>query len=583
MAKIDNQMLQKFQSFTGAPEEGKQVSQDEARVLMGRAQILNKTYTGSCTGAKGKRGNKSLDSLVHTYPDKFSVESKADINYFIKSGRMPQMAPQGFKPIIADSSSSSMAPKGFGGESISSGVKSGGACSVDDSTTSSSSSGFESSSTTSDIAEARRSLGRRGTPQENPGMIISGPSAPVSGVPNNFNPASVANTSSPVGNINSVGAVPSVMPSNLNNTVAPNVNPQPANARPANNAGNVANNANIGITANPRNNVPETPNAPVSNPVPTPVSSGPARVGGTTGITTPHGVRILDFKANNPTWQCNWFPTQERTHLGGDPRYNLYAMDGALHKLDLVTGSNARDFEYSNHRKQLGAGPNYLWWGNCDKASTVACIFKQPKRAVTMKAQDGSTIVFTPNDVQGLLVRAVSSMTASTDFKGQRCNDPSRDDPMEPRPNVLIDALMEWCNDGTGLAQAWDIDPTGKVWNYPYDTIQIDESDKPTPGFDPSSISGGGSVKYYHIHASGNGYPDQVRDLAGYVQKDASGAVISSNWIFTPETNKNIDFIWRPHPVANLYDKSSWVLRGKPENPNIDMGVIYDIYMKSIA
>ncbi len=321
-------------------------------------------------------------------------------------------------------------------------------------------------------------------------------------------------------------------------------------------AGGIGGGSSAGGGSIDRPSTPTTPSTPVG--------------GGNVGTVGPHGTMILDFTATKPTWSCHWFPMQE-TRPGGDATNNLYAVNGPLDKLDAVTGGSARQYEYTHNRKAVDAGKEYGWWGHCNNASESACILQEPKHSVVMTARDGSQVKFTRNDIQGLLVKCSSSLVTKVDFKGERFNVASRDNPNDPLPAYFMQVMKEWASDG--LPFVLDIDRGEQVWNFPYDSVKMYESDEGPAGSDAPSGS-----KFYHIEMQGSGYPEKARVYECWVAPDGS-----SGWIKTPNTHNNPDFMWRPHPVGDITDKSVWQLRGRPSNPEIDMQMVYEIYMKSLS
>ena len=95
---------------------------------------------------------------------------------------------------------------------------------------------------------------------------------------------------------------------------------------------------------------------------------------------------ILDFHSK-PTWLVHWFPQME--NRANDATNNLYAKGGALDKLDAVSGKNARDYEYSNHRV---TDRTKSWWGHCNNAAEIACLLQPVKHSVTMKGNNGQVV-----------------------------------------------------------------------------------------------------------------------------------------------------------------------------------------------
>jgi hypothetical protein len=287
----------------------------------------------------------------------------------------------------------------------------------------------------------------------------------------------------------------------------------------------------------------------------------------------------LDFQASKQTWACHWFPMQETTP-GGDPINNLYAMNGPLHKLDKVTGLNAQDYEFKTYRKDANAGQQFGWWGHCNNAAEAACLLQAPKNEVVMMSKTGEPVVFSPMDIQGLLVKVTPSLIERVDFRGLRFNDPARDDPSDPKPEVFMSVMKEWAKDG--MPFVLDIERKAEVWNFPYDQVKITESTKQPEGFDVQ-MPKDGSVKYYQIEMSGTGFPNKNRVYQCFVQRNHQGQVISSSWIKTPNSNNNPDFMWRPHPIGDLMDRNTWSIKGPINNPAVDPKVVYDIYIKSLA
>ncbi|HXW60200.1 MAG TPA: hypothetical protein VEK06_01560 [Myxococcota bacterium] len=566
MSKIDKQMMNDFKTFSKKwSDEGKQISEDESKQLIRRAATLNGTYTSSCSGSSENKGTKDLKYLMRKYEDRFSPAGKAAINTFTSAGmvRNPPMGPSGMPGM-----NPAMGPSGMPGMNPAMGMG-------------------------------------------NPAVVVGGPSMPT-GVRINPNATMMSGSPMPGNPIVSTGS----MHPNSGRTRAP-TGPRPQPTRVATSTGarpdigtlrpSVGANPSGGIGANvamnpsggamganmalnpsvgtPVNNGANEANATmaINTPTPTPNAANTiaaANVGGPTGITTPYGKRILDFRSSNPTWECHWFPLKEN-RPGGDPTNNLYAKGGALQKLDMVTGKNSQGYEYAHHRKGIGEGAQFNWWGHCNHAAQVACIFQEPRHSVTVTGRDGRPVTFDTNDIQGLLVKASGCLIQKVDFRGQRFNSSTRDDPNEPYPDMFISVMQEWAQ--KGMPFVLDIDREGQVWNFPYDQVLIDESNQPPQGFN-GNLPNDGSVKYYHIHMEGTGYPSKIRNYAAYIQRDASGAVTNKGWIKTPNTNNNPDFMWQPYGMPNIMDRSNWQLRGNEiSNPEVDMQVIYDIYMQSLA
>jgi hypothetical protein len=282
---------------------------------------------------------------------------------------------------------------------------------------------------------------------------------------------------------------------------------------------------------------------------------------------------ILHFKAQKKTWNCHWFPKQEWIK-GGDPINNLFAKDGALDKLDRVTGGRAKKYEYKKNRKSRRLGPEYSWLGHDAEASEVVCILDPPKHSVVMTAKDGSSVTFSTHDIQGLLVKCVTSFVR-IDFFGERYN-PDKRSEKALTPELFLKVMQEWAKDGLAFVLGFD---SGKeLWNYPYDEVKIYQKDKNPKG----QATKHDDTEYYRIKISSTGfeYNGQVYECS--IKRDSQGAVVESRWIKTRNTDINPNFMWRPRPVGNPLDKSLWRLHDMPSNnPKVDPQVVYDIYTKS--
>jgi hypothetical protein len=550
MPKIDKQMLQIYQECKNNNSDGgKKITEHEAKLLIQRAEEIN-TTSSSSFHSESRKGNKYLLRLVNEYPQDFSQESQKTINRYVENGVIP--------------------PSGGGAGSIASPIPG---------------SGHPAPSAGRVPASAvpnSPGTGRHAVPVSSGHHDSGRPAAGVApAVPNN------PGTGRAVAGAGSAGSVPApTVPTtgagrptagagSAGSVPAPTV-PTTGTGRPTAGAGSAG-----GVSA------PTTPNAP-QPPVTTAPgagSSSPAApvtppVMDSAGTVGPHGKVILDFTASHKTSAWHWYPMQE-TKPGGDPVNNLYAVGGCLDKLDQVTGKRSREYEFAHNRKAVDSGKEYAWWGHCNNASESACIFLEPKHAVVMKAQNGSEVKFSKDEIKGLLVKVSGSLISKVDFKGERFNSPSRDNPNDPSPDVFIQVMQDWAKDG--LPFVLDIDRNEQVWNYPYDRVKISESDKAPDGFSASGLPQSSSTKFYHIDMSGTGFEAKKRVYECYVQRDSSGKVTGSGWIKTPNTHNNPDFMWRPHPVGDIMNKSVWQLRNRPSNPEVDPQVIYDIYMKSLG
>lgn len=592
MPKIDSQMLQIHQRCKESSSRGgKEISEQETKLLIQRAEEIN-TTSHSSFHKESRKGNKYLLKLVDTYPDDFSAASQNMINKYVTTGQMPSVSytpsspMAGRRDIPSTAIPSSPSPEGHSHRSHAHSPEVP-----------------RNSPAVSPQADSEpKKRRRRGSAEMTPpreaaggasgiaahagvtgpgahgmgmgaGAAVIGAGAPL--VP----PVPPRVPASPSGQPAPIGASPTVpAPTRPSAPTAPAPSTPSAPSAPPASVSPPA----VPSTPPAATNPPSTPLAPpsVTPPTSSPVAAPTSPIsmpGGAVGTIGPHGKIILDFQAQRKTCPWHWFPLQETTP-GGDPINNLYATGGCLDKLDKVTGGNARQYEYDHNRKAKDAGKQFAWWGHCNNAAEAACILPEPKKPVVMIAKDGSEVKFSKNDIQGLLVLMSSSLVSRVDFRGERFNNPTRDDPNDPKPELFLKVMQEWSADG--MPFVLDIDRLEMVWNYPYDQVRIAESDKAPAEFNASSLPRDGSVKYYHIDMSGTGFDAKRRVYECYVQKGANGQVVGSGWIKTPNTHNNPDFMWRPHPIADIMNKDNWVLRGRPSNPMIDPKTIYNNYMK---
>lgn len=443
MSRIDEQMLQIYNQGTkSSSASGKQITEDEARLLIKRAQEINTTHHSSFK-AESNKGNKYLSRLMDKHGANFSSASQKMINQYIEKGQIP-------------SSSSARSGHDHGG-----------------------SHGAHSNP----LLPPSVSGSPRPSAPSSHGHTSSPTSAPSShGRPSSTTTTSPSSAGRPVSNRPGANPTTSGAPAGAGSSRPA----EPVGARPA--GGTSGSGA---VPAAPTAPTPTAPTAPAGGstvvaPVTPPVSDS-------TGTVGPYGKVILDFQARHKTFAFHWFPMKE-TKPGGDPINNLYAPGGCLEKHDLCTGKRSRQHEIAANRKPYESGKEFDWWGHCNNASEGACIFQQPKHSVVRKAKDGTKVEYTTNDIQGLLVKVSPSLIDRVDFKGQRYDSKIRDNPNDPAPEVFLKVLKEWSADG--MPFVLDIDPTEQVWNYPYDKAKVQESDKAPQGFDASGLPQDGSVKY---------------------------------------------------------------------------------------
>lgn len=290
--------------------------------------------------------------------------------------------------------------------------------------------------------------------------------------------------------------------------------------------------------------------------------------------------KIMDWKAEKPTWHCHWFPMKESRPNGGDTINNLYAPGGVLSKYDEAFGTDSRAYELKNNfRPHDSTSSDADWAGHCNNASEVAALLKEPKYAVTYNG-----VTFSPQEIAGLLVKVSSSLSERVDFEGRRYNN-FMDDKGDPSPHDFLEKVLKaWGSDAANpIPFVLDIDREEQVWNYPYDQGKVFELSQPPAGTNLNDIPRGGSVTFYEAQLKGTTFEDQARQYQFWIQRNDNGDVLKSGWIKGPDANINPDFAWRPHPVGDLSQKESWVTKPrKQSNPYVKAEEVYEIYARSL-
>ena len=296
-------------------------------------------------------------------------------------------------------------------------------------------------------------------------------------------------------------------------------------------------------------------------------------------------VKIGSWQCAQKTWHCHWFPMQASV-AGGDLINNLYAKGGALNKYDQVFGAKSCEYELANHAKAHDADKKkFGWWGHCNYASEVACLLKQPVKAVV---RNGVTL--TPHDISGLLVKVVPSLGNSAGFNGGRYNGPS-DDPTDPKPSALLTKILQpWGYQAANPTPfVLDIDRKEMVWNYPFDQGTVYESELAPVGFDTSTLPTGGKIKYYRANLKGTDFPDQEQNYQFWLQYDDQGKMMEGGKYFKvggsmDDDSMNPDFAWKSEARGDLMKKQFWVTDTHAQNnPHVLAEDVYSIYMESIG
>lgn len=243
---------------------------------------------------------------------------------------------------------------------------------------------------------------------------------------------------------------------------------------------------------------------------------------------------IINSTANRKTYYVHWYPANPS--LKG----SLHNENGPLHKYDQAFGANSLSFENTHNKR------NTRWEGHCHAASVVASILDEPKKTVTFNG-----IVFTPDDIKGLLVKIVSSLPFESLWIGQRYPE---GEIQEPRPKKLYKELKEWSQHY--LPVVFDVVNTEEVWNYPFDRVVFD--------FDKGEMS-----------VYSNGFSNMNKTYTFDWNNDT--------WL----TNENVDFAWLPKPTANLRSLDSFPVQNSKRmnpfyNPEISPKKVGEIYLQSL-
>lgn len=282
---------------------------------------------------------------------------------------------------------------------------------------------------------------------------------------------------------------------------------------------------------------------------------------------------IIDWTASKKTWNCPWFP-QLPTQAGGDSINNLFGPDGACDRYDQATGRKSRDFELANHTS------NVDWHGHCNHAAQVSALLREPVKDVVFNG-----VTFTPHHIKGLLVMVIQSLCTSDEMVGERYDGPNQD-PYEPNPVVFLEEVLKpWCKPG-GLPIILDVDNTEQVWNFPYDSVKVIESDKPPADVVALPPLGGGKIKYYTAEMKGTGYEDREKKYRFWIQYDNAGKPLARNWMQMEDpsdTKINPDFCWKAKPNGDLNNPATWTTNVESQdNPEVRAEDVFKIYMASI-
>jgi hypothetical protein len=287
---------------------------------------------------------------------------------------------------------------------------------------------------------------------------------------------------------------------------------------------------------------------------------------------------ILKWKASTPIFRYHWWPMKETaTHSVYN---NLYADDGGLDKYDTLMGVKSNEYQKNNYFKPTDSCElDANWAGFCDKATILSCLYEYPKHPVkVINKSKNSEIEFSVFNIEALMIIACDNAIRNNRFifLGERnnSNHPTKNNKSEPLPSDLLDMLKVLSYSNTAFAM--DIDSGSAVWNYSYDSLNVNKHTKcHLPHEKPET----GHTVYLHFMIQSTAYPEKNQDLWGYVNTKHPTSfydfptVKNEGWI----TKEHPDFVWKHYAKSGPWEGKCCI------NPNVDANIIYKIYQKSMT
>lgn len=265
-------------------------------------------------------------------------------------------------------------------------------------------------------------------------------------------------------------------------------------------------------------------------------------------------------------WGGNWYPLSQ-----GGTAVRYHNQPSPMDKYDKATGSKAYEWEMESVR----AYRNVQWAGHCNGLAAAGIMMEEPTKSVTY-----NNVKFTPDDVKALLVE---SWQGSGYIIGDRCD---RERVTYDSYGRVVETECRDVNAATfhlaltnylglfGKAIVADVDSSRAVWNYAIreyhtvDTAWVASTDA------MNQIQQGNAYVFNHeavdfvkVTISVTYLNFGTRVYSYLLELDQKGNVIGGEWLGNNK-REHPDFIWRP-------------LDPKVENPNIDLGVVDDIYRLS--
>lgn len=283
----------------------------------------------------------------------------------------------------------------------------------------------------------------------------------------------------------------------------------------------------------------------------------------------------------------HWFPKRETA-----PKYrkknNLYAEGGALHKLDKITGGEARKYEYEHHREsEEDAKPKKIVFtdycivvppklqkyevGHSEEAAAASCLLMAPIYPVVMQAKDGTEVTFLTLDIQGLIIKVIKNlykiegMVSPQSFKNWQIRNRGNTEDRCPISEIYFDMFENYNQQGTSFVIPHYSEDYAFFY-CAYDQIALTTKLAAT-------ASGSRIDLFVKLTSSAN--VDRAHVIKFYKELDGESRIIGSG-------SDDTVSILLVEARGNLQEKSFWIKNSAPSNPFVSPDLVYDIYMKSL-
>ena len=296
-------------------------------------------------------------------------------------------------------------------------------------------------------------------------------------------------------------------------------------------------------------------------------------------------LKLIEWKATKPIYRYHWWPM--RYARGSSLHNNIYSDHGGLDIYDKLMGTKSKEYQKTHYfRSTISDKSDSLWAGFCDKATILSCLYEYPKHSVIVKKHNSDLeFEFTPLSIEVLMMVACNNTikTNMSIFLGERNYSKTKINKPEPLPGDLLDMMHILCSSKEAFAM--DIDSGPAVWNYSYDSVTVNSyaefpprTHRPSGDYFPHTKPEDGTTEYLNFIINSKAYPEKNQNLWGYIN---TVLIPTADEIIEKKTQAWIskihpDFIWKHYPT-----NSPW--EGKCEiNPEVDAGLVYQIYKKSM-